>query len=133
MIAVGCVTAAAGAPAQHFHADGRARGIVNAFVPLVDVPASLGPTHFRRGSHAWDHDSPYPAAAERRRQAAAEEVAPELSRGALLLYDYRMMHPGGANRSEVRRPLAYVMHSRRWGGAGPPCFDPGLIPLGVYV
>jgi ectoine hydroxylase-related dioxygenase (phytanoyl-CoA dioxygenase family) len=57
--AVGCVISAPGAPAQHFHADGRARGIVNVFIPLVTVPTSLGPTHFKRGSHTWDHDSPY--------------------------------------------------------------------------
>ena len=112
--AVGCVTAMPRAPRQHFHADGRIRGIVNCFAPLVDVPARLGPTRFKRGSHAWDHDAPYLTRAEERAREAAEEVAPELARGALLVYDYRTMHAGGANESDdERRPVAYVMRSRR--------------------
>ena len=110
--ATGCVVSLPRAPAQHFHADGRARGIANAFVPLVDVSAEMGPTRFRRGSHAWDHDDPYPDRRARRLAAAAEEVAPPLARGSVLLYDYRVMHAGGANASAAPRPLAYVMRSR---------------------
>ena len=110
--ATGCVVSLPRAPAQHFHADGRARGIANAFVPLVDVSAEMGPTRFRRGSHAWDHDDPYPDRRARRLAAAAEEVAPPLARGSVLLYDYRVMHAGGANASGVPRPLVYVMRSR---------------------
>lgn len=78
---------------------------------------TLGPTHFKRGSHAWDHDAPYLTSAARRRQDLAEEVAPELARGSLLMYDYRVMHGGGRNlgkgKDGVRRPVAYVMHSRK--------------------
>ena len=110
--ATGCVVALPRAPAQHFHADGRARGIANAFVPLVDVPAEMGPTRFRRGSHVWDHDDPYPDRRARRLADAAEEVAPPLARGSVLLYDYRVMHAGGANVSAAPRPLAYVMRAR---------------------
>ena len=110
--ATGCVVSLPGAPAQHFHADGRARGIANAFVPLVDVPSDMGPTRFRRGSHAWDHDDPYPDRRARRLADAAEEEAPPLARGSVLLYDYRVMHAGGANASAAPRPLAYVMRSR---------------------
>ena len=68
------------APAQHFHADGRARGIANAFVPLVDVPENMGPTRFRKGSHV-DHDDLHPDRRARRGAEAAEEVAPGRSRG----------------------------------------------------
>ena len=111
--AVGCVTSLPSAPEQHFHADGRERGIVNVFVPLVDVPASMGPTHFRRGSHTWDHDSPYLTGDQRRAQERAEDVVPELSRGSVLMYDYRVFHRGGSNLSGDRmRPVAYVMYAR---------------------
>jgi len=111
--AVGCVTSLPSAPEQHFHADGRERGIVNVFVPLVDVPASMGPTHFRRGSHTWDHDSPYLTGDQRRIQERAEDVVPELSRGSVLMYDYRVFHRGGSNLSGDRmRPVAYVMYAR---------------------
>ena len=97
---------------QHFHADGRERGIVNVFVPLVDVPASMGPTHFRRGSHVWDHDSPYLTREQRRAREGAEDVVPELRRGSVLMYDYRVFHRGGANLTGKRRPVAYVMYAR---------------------
>ena len=110
--AVGCVTSLPSAPEQHFHADGRERGIVNVFVPLVDVPASMGPTHFRRGSHVWDHDSPYLTREQRRAREGAEDVVPELRRGSVLMYDYRVFHRGGANLTGKRRPVAYVMYAR---------------------
>ena len=112
VIAVGCVTSLPSAPEQHFHADGRERGIVNVFVPLVDVPASMGPTHFRRGSHVWDHDSPYLTREQRRAREGAEDVVPELRRGSVLMYDYRVFHRGGANLTGKRRPVAYVMYAR---------------------
>ena len=110
--AVGSVTSLPSAPEQHFHADGRERGIVNVFVPLVDVPASMGPTHFRRGSHVWDHDSPYLTREQRRAREGAEDVVPELRRGSVLMYDYRVFHRGGANLTGKRRPVAYVMYAR---------------------
>ena len=109
---VDMLDASSDAPEQHFHADGRERGIVNVFVPLVDVPASMGPTHFRRGSHAWDHDSPYLTREQRRAQEGAEDVVPELRRGSVLMYDYRVFHRGGANLTGKRRPVAYVMYAR---------------------
>ena len=111
--ATGCVVSFPGAPAQHFHADGRARGIANCFVPLVDVPPELGPTRFLVGSHAWGHDDPYPTRSERRRMDLAPEVAPPLGMGSVLVYDYRVMHAGGANASETCRPVCYVTRSRR--------------------
>ena len=134
--AVGCVTSLPSAPEQHFHADGRERGIVNVFVPLVDVPASMGPTHFRRGSHTWDHDSPYLTGDQRRIQERAEEVVPELSRGSVLMYDYRVFHRGGSNLSGDRmRPVAYVMYARdgtedTWNFPDESVWDPGSTGAG---
>ena len=134
--AVGCVTSLPSAPEQHFHADGRERGIVNVFVPLVDVPASMGPTHFRRGSHTWDHDSPYLTGDQRRIQERAEDVVPELSRGSVLMYDYRVFHRGGSNLSGDRmRPVAYVMYARdgtedTWNFPDESVWDPGSTGAG---
>ena len=110
--AVGCVTSRPGAPAQRFHADGVKRGIVNVFVPLVHVTKLNGPTAFKRGSHAWDHDAAYLDARQRKLREDAEEIAPELARGSLLMYDYAVVHAGGGNGGDADRPLAYVMHSR---------------------
>jgi len=108
---VGCVSAEPGAPEQHFHADGRVFGIFNCFVPLAKVSRLEGPTEFIHGSHLWRHDAAYVTTPERKAQAAAPRVQPELmTPGSLLVYDYRVMHRGSANDSAKRRPLAYVMY-----------------------
>lgn len=108
---VGCVSAEPGAPEQHFHADGRVFGIFNCFVPLAKVSRLEGPTEFIHGSHLWRHDAAYLTTPERKAQAAAPRVQPELmTPGSLLVYDYRVMHRGSANDSAKRRPLAYVMY-----------------------
>ena len=39
-------------------------------------------------------------------------IRDRLARGSVLLYDYRVMHAGGANASAAPRPLAYVMRAR---------------------
>ena len=111
--AVGCVVSYPNAPAQHFHADGRERGIVNVFIPLEDVPSEKGPTAFKLGSHRWDHSNPYPTRDDLRALEMAPIVTTTLKKGSLLLYDYRVMHCGGANRTGEIRPIAYVMRSRR--------------------
>ena len=111
--AVGCVVSYPNAPAQHFHADGHERGIVNVFIPLEDVPSEKGPTAFKLGSHRWDHSNPYPTRDDLRALEMAPIVTPTLKKGSLLLYDYRVMHCGGANRTGEIRPIAYVMRSRR--------------------
>ena len=113
-VSVGCVTSEPGAPEQHFHSDGRIFGIVNVFVPLVatanGADAAQG-TAFIHGSHLWDHDAAYVTSKEARKQAAAPRCLPEIhTPGSLLLYDYRVMHKGGANNSRKRRPLAYIMY-----------------------
>ena len=111
---LGCVSSEPGAPEQHFHADGRSFGIFNVFVPVKDVQPTDGPTEFIHGSHAWDHDTAYVTTTERKSQAAAPRFQPHiLKAGSMLVYDYRVMHRGGANDSKTRRALAYVMYCSR--------------------
>ena len=111
---LGCVSSEPGAPEQHFHADGRSFGIFNVFVPVKDVQPTDGPTEFIHGSHAWDHDAAYVTTTERKSQAAAPRFQPHiLKAGSMLVYDYRVMHRGGANESKTRRALAYVMYCSR--------------------
>ena len=111
--ATGAVVALPGAPPQRFHADGYTRGVVNVFAPLVDLTPELGPTRFKRGSHLWAHDAAHVPRAEEARRNSAEEVAPAVPRGALVAYDYRCWHAGGANVSDPprARPIAYVVRS----------------------
>ena len=106
----GCVTSLPKAPEQHFHADGRKEGMYNCFVALHDVPKVQGPTEFILGSHKFDHDAPYVNTKTRKKQEKAKRIAPELHKGDILLYDYRVLHRGGENkRCHDRRALSYFL------------------------
>jgi ectoine hydroxylase-related dioxygenase (phytanoyl-CoA dioxygenase family) len=111
---VGCVTSEPGAPEQHFHADGRIFGIFNVFINTAKVETIDGPTEFIHGSHEWDHDAAHVTTPERKAHDSAPRTQPELLLpGSVLIYDYRVMHKGGANDSMRRRSLAYVMFCSR--------------------
>ena len=99
----GSVVSLPGAPTQPSHTDGLGSEFVNAFVPLVDVTELNGPTEMAPGSQAQSHDAskmpsdpfaPLPGG-----------VAPTLSTGDLLLFQYRVTHRGCANRSQSGRPV----------------------------
>jgi len=73
------------------------------FVALVDCDASMGPTQFWRGTHIKAN------VAEKRIY-----VHSTCKKGALVMYDPRIMHRGGANESNQHRPLLYLTFSRSW-------------------
>jgi len=102
----GCVTALPGAPEQHLHPDGTARGLVNCFAPLVRVDAANGPTELAAGSH-------HAGACEEQLAEDCCFAAPHLLPGELLLFDYRVLHRGRANCTAEPRPVAYVTYSTR--------------------
>ena len=108
---IGCVTSLPGAPDQHFHPDGTARGLVNCFVPLLDVSAENGSTELRPGSHCWE-DSPW-GPVQRWDERTTQPVAPALHAGELLLFDFRVLHRGRANHSGAPRQVGYVLFARR--------------------
>jgi len=103
LILHGCVMSLQGSHEQHVHRDGPDSGFVNTFIPLVDVTSQNGPTEFWLGTHL---------------QGGSEEslsdmrsVAPELTHGSLVLFDYRLLHRGLANTSTASRPVAYFTQS----------------------
>ena len=104
----GSVVSLPGAPVQPSHLDGESPLLVNAFVPLVAIDADNGPTELQPGSQdsstasiPEDPYAPLPAA-----------VAPCLSAGDLLLFQYRTLHRGLANTSAAGRPIL-CQRSRR--------------------
>lgn len=107
----GCVVSYPGAPDQHFHPDGTATGLVNAFIALEPVTRDNGPTELRPGSHVWVESAawgPQPRWDERRGMTAR----PELGCGDMLLFDYRTYHRGTANRTDAPRPIGYLVYAR---------------------
>lgn len=105
MTTQGCVVAFPGADDQHFHADGP-DAFFNAFVPLVDVADDMGPTQFALGTHDDPHAVSRAPTLEF--DDDAQLVAPLLSRGDCLLFDWRLLHRGRANTSHMPRPLFYA-------------------------
>lgn len=95
-----------GSPDQAWHADGGHLSsthhlpchCLNVFVPLVDVPLELGPTQFRPGTQVHTRRlGPMLLAAQARKTLRAP-VTPTLQRGDVLVFDYRVLHRGLANR-----------------------------------
>ena len=108
----GVVVSQPGARHQSYHADGDKEGLLNAFVPLVDVPARTHGTEFWLGSHLEPHAASL--AATLQYDEDVETVAPAMRRGDLLLFDYRTIHRGRAHpaRLAAPRPVFYRTFSR---------------------
>ena len=101
----GCVISRPGAGPQLYHADGMEK-FYNAFVPLVDVPAALGPTEFVLRTHVSDHAVTLAPTLEW--DETYEKCAPELRRGDIVLFSYATLHRGLPNNGDVPRPMYYI-------------------------
>jgi ectoine hydroxylase-related dioxygenase (phytanoyl-CoA dioxygenase family) len=93
----GSVTSFPRAPAQSWHVDGEHEGCYTVFSPLIDVLVEHGGTQFKLGSH-------------KSRQSRTITHVPKI--GEIVIFDYRILHRGMANRSVQTRPLMYIVYSR---------------------
>ena len=96
-----------GAADQSWHSDGPHVSMtqdlpchcLNVFVPLVDVHDLNGPTSFRPASQYYTRDlSKLFMKAFMKKQLHPIE-SPNLDKGSILLFDYRVLHRGLANQS----------------------------------
>jgi len=71
-----------------------------------DAGASNGPTEFFVGSHR--KECKYDPAGK------ASARFDGLAAGSAIIFDYRILHRGLANRSAARRPLLYFTYGRAW-------------------
>ena len=89
-----------------------------AVVPLVNLTRRSGPTEFLLGSHVKGPvgEQDWWGA----RQTAGDPRVTQLElvltaeEGTVVLFDMRMRHRGGANRSPEPRPILYVGYVMRW-------------------
>ena len=132
----GCVVGLAGAEEQTRHRDSLQAGLFNVFVPLVDINASNGGTRLWPGTHRaaplleGEVLKPRPShagrAVERVRAVLArllrwrteavevvmrDAVSPMPQRGDILVFNHRLFHAGGANKSGAPRPIAYLIYA----------------------
>lgn len=118
-----------GSTSQAWHRDGPEEGYINAFVPLVDLSESLGPTAILSGTHTrpdirllGDKDGDGSGAASGDGDGDGDcgdgvpsPIVPLLQKGQILLFDYRTLHRGLGNTNVeggLARTLAYVVYTR---------------------
>jgi ectoine hydroxylase-related dioxygenase (phytanoyl-CoA dioxygenase family) len=78
---------------------------INVSVPLLDVDLKMGPTGVWLGSHQrYDADNP----------SLDQMTVVPFQRGDCVLIDYRTLHAGLPNQSQVVRPIAYLVYTRTW-------------------
>ncbi|CAH0377009.1 unnamed protein product [Pelagomonas calceolata] len=121
LIKSGCVVAMPGCPRQPVHPDGKhlfdegdhlPPHCITVFVPLVDMSGDLGPTEFYPGTHRRDCPPQEYRACE---TGDCEGVAfTSAKAGDAVMFDYRVLHRGGANSSTRQRPLLYFTYARSW-------------------
>lgn len=110
-------TTAEGEAHQRWHQDGEhcfehahcPPHAVNVFVPLCDVSAANGGTQFRLGSNVLGR-----GAKAMRADHDAAVHCPAVRAGGAVLFDYRTVHRGAANRTLVDRVVMYFCFSRSW-------------------
>ena len=88
-------------------------------LPHVARPRLLSRTEFLLGSHVKGEkregvDWWVRAQAAGDPQVTALELAPTADEGTAILFDLRVRHRGGANRSPAPRPILYVGYTARW-------------------
>ena len=106
-----------GATLQHLHTDhprlfgetGVSESLpayaINVAAPLIDIDRDIGSTAICLGSHLW------PAG---RAPNPEELVAVDFLRGDCVLIDYRTLHTGLPNKSNIVRPILYMVYARNW-------------------
>jgi ectoine hydroxylase-related dioxygenase (phytanoyl-CoA dioxygenase family) len=82
-------------------------GIIS-FWPMLDMRAEHGPTRFVCGTHVECF------ASEEECERRTKTIAPTADAGAAILFDMRLKHAGGENRSDVQRPVLYITYVRPW-------------------
>jgi ectoine hydroxylase-related dioxygenase (phytanoyl-CoA dioxygenase family) len=122
---LGCVVSLPGAKDQHihrdydniydtgFHYDGADAWLAKAppyaitvAIPLVPITSLTGSTRFWPGTHLSKVAKNDP------NLGPGVEFAADL--GSCILFDYRILHGGVANRSDGVRPLLYNIYTRPW-------------------
>ena len=71
-------------------------------IPLIDMNEETGTTQIGARSH---------------RYIEADQkilIKPNVDKGSIILWDFRTLHCGGRNKSNLLRPMLYITYSRDW-------------------
>ena len=98
-----------GSAIQIWHADNAEKGLT-VIIPLADLTENNGPTELITGSHELLQSI---------RNGNVALVRPIISAGDGIVMDGRVLHRGGANSSEISRPILVLRYDSR--KTQPPC------------
>ena len=87
------------------------------FLPLVDLTAENGATKYLPGTqHSVIATAALEAEASEAGSSSGAGAAAclELRAGDAVIFDYRLFHAGGANKSRCRRPILYLIFAKPW-------------------
>lgn len=83
------------------------------FLPLVDVRLDMGPTDFWPGSHMCGANNGKDSTTYGD-DPSITKVQFETDVGDAIAFDYRIVHRGAPNDSDVARPIFYHDFARQW-------------------
>ncbi len=95
------------------------------FTPHVRSPIAIGSLHARAARRPWNL---LECCAPTRLEMVDALMTSQVRAGELLIFDYRTVHRGLANRSQARRPIACAIYVL---GNSPTAFDRGWPPMAV--
>jgi hypothetical protein len=111
-----------GSTEQSWHADGGHVNlqrhlpchVMNIFVPLHDLNLAMGPTELRPGTHYHTRNLAPMMLAAACRKTLRRPVAPILATGDVLIFDYRVLHRGLANKTMQNRSFLVLTVAKPW-------------------
>jgi hypothetical protein len=111
-----------GSTEQSWHADGGHVNlqrhlpchVMNIFVPLHDLTLAMGPTELRPGTHYHTRNLAPMMLAAACRKTLRRPVAPILATGDVLIFDYRVLHRGLANKTMQNRSFLVLTVAKPW-------------------
>lgn len=119
---VSLLVAVPGSSDQAWHADGGHVSLtehlschcLNIFIPLHDVPRRMGPTEFRPGGHYLTRNLAAMMLAAKCRKTLRAPVWPALIEQDVVVFDYRVLHRGRANTTQINRHVLVLTYCEPW-------------------
>eukprot|EP01040_Poterioochromonas_malhamensis_P000200 gene200-209_t len=117
-----CVISYPGTEEQSWHSDGPHVSVTeylpchvfNVFIPLVDLTEELGPTEIRPESHHYTNNLTKGMLLAKLKKQIKAPVKPIVKKGSILIFDYRVLHKGCANKSNEVRPILVFTFAKSW-------------------
>ena len=89
-------------------------------IALNDITLDLGPTEFLPGSHFWNTSRNNYVNLDNKDiigylpTTVKKHCCPLLYKGDIILFDIRLYHRGGVNKTDTNRDIMYISYLKKW-------------------